>query len=132
MLYDRGVIPRPGSLLETVLTLVAQRRQYAQYLETRVLMEAMLAPHLKDSKLDKTWERYANSVLPYIEGTSERTDEEEQKILNWWTSQKGMRVKPLWMASKNVPGRLRSALRRGAEKVKETERMRRQGRLKAM
>lgn len=133
MLYDLGVVPKPGSLLETVLAVVAQRRQHTRYLETRLLVETMLAPHTKgESKLDQSLERYTNSILPYMGNTAEKTDEEEQKILRAWTSQKGYKVKPLWMAKKNVPGRIRSALERGKAKVKEMENMRRSGRLKKM
>lgn len=131
MLYDLGSLSSLSYLQETVLALVAQRRQYARYLETRLNIEAAIAPHTKGkSTLSKTLESYTNALLPYLNNTSDRTDEEEQKVLHWWTSRKGMRVKPLWEAKKNVPGRIRSAIERGKEKVKEKEELRRSGRLK--
>ena len=48
MLYDLyGRPPPAGSLLESVFMVLAKRRQEQELLRTRVLVEAVLAPHVE-------------------------------------------------------------------------------------
>ncbi len=110
----------------------AQRKQFTEYLGNRVLVEAMLAPHADGKiKLDASFERYMKSALPYLGGTSQNVEGEDKKVLDRWTAQKGLKVRPN-VTRKLVPGKIRSALKAGAQRVQMLEKMRRAGRMKSL
>lgn len=131
MLYDLGVAPMPRSPLESVFMLIANRRQYTEYLKTRVIMESALAPHAENGTeaLQKVLDRYAKALMPYLDRAGTDKKEEEKATLDKWTNRGPMVVRPLWRAKEGARGGWKSALARGRRKVLELEEARRTGRL---
>ena len=130
MFYDLGVVPLPNSLLETLMAVFAQKKQFTSYLNTRLLVEAILAPHAEGKiKLEDTFDRYMNSALPYLGKTSVKLDQKDKEVLDRWTSRQGLKVKPHLM-KKNVPGKIKSALKESQQRVQRLEELRRSGRIK--
>jgi len=121
MLYDlSNGAPEPGSLLESVCLLIAKKRREADFFRTKLLVEATLAPHAKDSSgLSKSFEAYRESMFPFLGTEFKKDDEQSKKLLNHWVGKKAFRIKPLWRAS-DTRG-IRSRLKRGAERVKHLE-----------
>lgn len=128
MLYDTaGGPPEPGSLLESVFLLMAKKRREAEFFRTKLLVEAMLAPHAEDSGgLNKALDAYRAAMFPFLESEQEREAAETKKLLDHWVSRKAFRVKPLWRASDSRG--IVSRLRRGAERVKMIEESRKRTR----
>lgn len=128
MLYDLSQAPpEPGSLLESAFLVLTKRRQEQEFLRTRVLAEATLAPHLEgDSKISETFDDYMNSMFPYLRHQTTRSETDMKKALKQWTGRTAFKVKPLWQAS-DSPKRFRSSLQRGKEKIAKMEELRRSG-----
>lgn len=123
MLYDTSGVPDPGSLLESVFLLMAKKRREADYFKTKLLVEAALAPHAKDSDgLMKAFESYRESMFPFLESETEKQKQRDKDLLNHWVGKRAFRVKPVWRASDSRG--VVSRLRRGAERVKDMERAR--------
>ena len=96
MLYDLADgPPEPGTLLESLFILVTKRRMEAQYLGTRVLMEAVLAPHVKENTLSKTNKMYLDSMFPHLRKDRKDKDVSAKEALKHWTSRGPMRVTAL-------------------------------------
>lgn len=126
MLYDLAEgPPEPGSLLESILTIVAKRRQEQAFIQTKLLVEAFIAPHTEggSTNLSKTFELYKNSAFPFLAGERAKELKQSKQLLEHWTK-KVFRVKPLWRAKENMG--IVSKLRRGADQVKKAEDLRRQ------
>jgi len=108
MLYDLAKEPpEAGSLLEFLMILVSKRRQEARIWETRVIAEAVLAPHAKEHHLSEFMNSYINSLFPYLAHKLENKEEAQRKELKRWTANKKLAVKPLWMARRKGPIRSR-------------------------
>ena len=123
MLYDLADgPPRPGSLLESVLMIMAKRRSEVRFLETRVLVEAILAPHAKENTLSEAFKRYMDTLLPYLAKDSESDKEKQRRLLNKWVGGGPLRVKPLWM-DKDRPN-YRSRMADAAQRMKERSHIR--------
>ena len=133
MLYDLAQVPpETGSLLESVFLVLTKRRQEQEFLRTRVLVEATLAPHLEgDSKISDTFSDYMNAMFPYLKHQKDEKEDLMRQALKQWTGHRAFKVKPLWQA-KEKPARFRSSLARGREKVKALEQLRREGRVQRM
>jgi hypothetical protein len=117
--------PPPGSLLESVFLLMAKKRREADFFRTKLLVEATLAPHAKDSDgLSKAFDAYRESMFPFLGEESQKETIEAKKTLEQWVANKALKVRPLWRAS-DTRG-IRSRLRRGKERVEELEEKRRQ------
>ena len=131
MLYDLGTVPKSKSLLESVLMMIANRRQYQEFLKTRVIMDASLAPHIEKGidRLDESYQKYAKVMMPYLGKTRSTQTMDEQKQLDQWTNRGPLVVRPLWQA-KTGARQWRSALARGKEKVAALEEARRLGHLR--
>lgn len=110
--------PPPGSLLESVLILVVQRRQKADILRTRVVVEAILAQTVKSVRFDQTFQELVDTVLPYLKVVQAREEQSAKDVLKEWSQQR-LAVRPLWQANRSSS--LMSKLRRGAERLKATE-----------
>lgn len=127
MLYDlaREAPPR-GSLLESMFTLMAKRRQEAQYYQTKAMVMAPLvaAAGKGVDDLNDTLNRYRNLLFPFLEGEVNEKDRETKAALKHWVEKTAFSVKPLWRAQNNRG--VVSKLRRGAERIKQAEEMRRQ------
>jgi len=126
MLYDLADSPPPRrSLQESVFLVIAKRRQEAQFFSAKMLMEAVLAPHIKDGGdvLGKTYEAFKDSMFPFLSGSAKREAKKNKEMLDHWANKGPMRVKALWRP-KDSSG-LISKLKRGAERVKQSEEQRR-------
>lgn len=124
MLYDLADgPPEPGSLLESVLMVLCQRRMRAQYLQTSALVSAILAPHSGGEGLEDTLRAYADAMFPYVSAQRAEKERYEKEALKHWTEKKVFSVKPLWRAHDDR--RVVSRLRRGAERLKRMEEERR-------
>jgi hypothetical protein len=125
MLYDMaGGPPEPGSLLESVCTLMAKKRRESEFFRTKLLIEAILAPHTEDSgNLNKALDAYREAMFPFLETERKREAIQTKKLLHHWVGKKAFRIRPIWRAheSKGVVSRLR----RGAERVRKIEESRR-------
>jgi len=126
MLYDQAPEPpQPGSLLESIFILLAKRRRESEYFKTKVLAAAAIAPHSESGgkELAKAFEQYQISMFPFLEEEGKKTDKDSKKLLHHWTN-KVLKIRPLWRAQDHKP--IVSKLRKGAEKVKQAEELRRQ------
>jgi hypothetical protein len=94
------------------MTLVSKRRQQARIWETRVLVEAALAPHAKENSLSDFMNSYVNALFPYLAHRRDSKDAQAKKALKEWTSNKKLAVKPLWMAKKGQPSLIHSRMQR--------------------
>jgi hypothetical protein len=93
MLYDLAEgPPEPGSLLESLFILVTKRRMEAQYLGVRLLVEATLAPHLKDTKLSEANRMYLNSMFPHLAKDRVDRDKEAKETMKHWVGRGPMSV----------------------------------------
>jgi hypothetical protein len=131
MLYDlASAPPERGSLLESLFLVLSKRRQEQEFLKTRVLAEAMLAPHIEGKgRLTETFDDYANAMFPYLQSEKEKKEKLAADALKQWTDQKVLKVRPLWRAKEGARG-LKSRLALGAERVKNAEEARRTGKLR--
>lgn len=117
MLYDLADgPPPPGTLLELVLTIIAKRRQEIEFLKTRVLTEAILAPSAENyDGLKNAYKLYRETALPFVGHQDQQTKEQTKKLLDKWTS-KVLKVRPLWLSDENR--KLKSQLRKQLDKVR--------------
>lgn len=135
MLYDRGGYVAPGSRLESVLMVVAHRRQQQKMLEVRAIVQAVLAPHKEDTKdLRRAMSRHAEAVLPYIEDTTEKEEAAKKKQLESWVGQGPLKIRAVGSTKRRgqvaiekalEEGRMQSALRKRRELVEGQTRGRR-------
>ena len=128
MLYDLATEPpEPGTLLESVLLLVSLRRREAELLQTEALVTAIAAtPSGQIESIRTALREYKNSVFPFLEAERKKENEEVQKTLEHWTKNMAFVVRPLWRAEQGK--KLNSQLRKGMEKTKQVEELRRQKR----
>ena len=124
MVYDMTDEPPPaGSLLESLFLLITKRRQEADYLKTRVLISAMREERLEKNVLQEDFEDYLEASFPYHKSTKEKKDIQEKGALKEWIGKGALKVKPIWRAKDNKA--LVSRLRRGVERTKKSEELRR-------
>jgi hypothetical protein len=111
--------------LESIFTLIAKRRREAEYYKTKLLVAATLAPHAESGgkQVEEAFEQYQISMFPFLEEATKKTDRDSKKLLKHWTN-KALKIKPLWRAQESKP--LVSKLRKGAERVRQAEALRRQ------
>ena len=111
--------PDPGSLLESALLLLTKKRMEAKYFETRLLVEAILAPHTEGNGLQEAMENYTDAMFPFL--AKQRTSKEEQAkaCMKQWVDHKVLKVTPIYRPSDHK--RFASRLKRGAENIKKQE-----------
>jgi len=96
MLYDLADgPPEPGTLLESLFILIAKRRMEAQYLGTRMLMEAILAPHVKENKLADASKMYLSSLFPHLYKETKDKDQMAKEAMKHWVARGPMKVTAL-------------------------------------
>ncbi len=127
MLYDRGAYAAPGSRLESVLMVVAHRRQQQKLYEVRAIVQGVLAPHKEDTKdLRRALARHAEAVLPYIEDTTEKDEAKKKKQLDSWVGRGPMKIRAVGSTKRKgqvaidralEEGRMQSALRKRRQMV---------------
>lgn len=125
MLYDLAAgPPKPGTLLESLFVLMAKRRQEAEYYKTKVLMIASLADKMEGGgkMLDEAMEVYRDTLFPFLKDEKKQQDKEHKEVLKQWTRHV-LKIRPLWRAQDNRA--VVSKLRRGAERTKQSEELRR-------
>lgn len=124
MLYDQSMtLPHPGSPLESIFILLAKRQKETEYYQTKLTVAASLAPHSEEGAkmLTEAWDSYRESIFPFLAGQKVKKDVEAKKVLDWW-GKRMLKIRPLWRASDNRG--IVSKLRRGLERVKESEQRR--------
>jgi hypothetical protein len=125
MLYDQSVaLPQSGSPLESVFILLAKRRQEVEYYRTKLMVASNLAPHSEEGAkmLTGAWDDYRDAVFPFLAGQRAKKDVEAKKVLDWW-GKRMLKIRPLWRANERKG--LVSKLRKGMERVRESEKLRR-------
>jgi hypothetical protein len=128
MLYDQSsVLPQAGSPLESVFILLAKKKRETEYYHTKLMVAATLAPHSKEGAkmLSGAWEDYRDAIFPFLEKQRTKKDVDAKKMLEWW-GKRMLKIRPLWRANENRG--IVSKLRKGVERVKESERRRRHSR----
>jgi hypothetical protein len=125
MMYDLADGPPPsGSLQESIFLIIAKRRQEAVFFQGKMLMEAMLAPHVEDAvkMMSKSYEAFKDSMLPFLAGETSRASKKTRELLKHWTGRGPMRVRVIAPPKDNT---ISSALKRGAERIRQSEESRR-------
>jgi hypothetical protein len=125
MLYDTAAgPPRPGSLLESVFILMSKTRQEAEYFKTKALVVANFAAQVEGGgkMLEEAMDRYRRAIFPFLAEEKKKLDVDSKELLKHWTN-KMFKVQPLWRASDNKG--VVSKMRKGADKVKQAEDLRR-------
>jgi hypothetical protein len=88
--------PEPGSLLELAFRMLSKRRMITQVLSVRVLVEAMLRPHVEKDTLTKAMKDHLESVFPYIAVNQKSRESMAKEALQDWTKLGPLRVHPMW------------------------------------
>lgn len=134
MLYDLAQAPpEQGSLLESVFLVLAKRRQEQEFLRTRVLIEATLAPHLEKSTVSEAFGDYFDSMFPYLGSEKTvKTEDLQREALEHWVGKGPLTVKPIGMPADQKRSQVRSALQRSAARVAAAEDARRAGTLRRL
>ncbi len=124
MMYDLADgPPLPGTPLESVFMILAKRKREAEFLRDKMLVEASLAPHTKGEGLTEAYKEYRSALFPFLESQSKKQEDQNRALLKHWVGKKAFKVKALWRPEDSKG--LISRLRRGAEKVKQSEEHRR-------
>ena len=127
MLYDLADgPPLPGSPLESIYLLTAKRRQEAELRKTEALAMAAAAPHLKDGGklLSDALAEYRNVLMPFLSSVEKAREVDSKALLKHWTDKRAFVVRPLSPFGGDHK-RVVSKLRRGAERVRAAENLRR-------
>lgn len=130
MLYDlANGPPAPGSLLESVFLLISLRRRESELFQTEALVIAILsAGSDKMEPVENALKQYKNAMFPFLEAEKTKRADLAKEALKQWTDHKAFRVKPLWQIGGTQGKRLKSQLRRSAERTQEAEELRRKKR----
>jgi len=106
---------------------VSLRRREAEFLQTEAIVAAIGCQGSGDFKIAvDAIKAYKAALFPFLEAERKKTDVDVQKTLKHWVEKTAFKVKPLWQAG--TERRLHSQMRRGAEKTKQAEELRRQRR----
>ena len=107
--------------------MISKRRQEAEYYKTKALIAATLIDKVQDGAklLTEAIDLYRDSLFPFLSSETKKKDKITKKLLKQWTS-KVLKVRPLWRAQDHKA--IISKLRKGAEKIRKSEEMRRQRR----
>lgn len=88
LLYDRlSGVPKPGSPLESILSLVFIKRAEAELLATKALVIASLHPDKKGDPTVDAFVEYANTLLPWLKQAAEKKSTEAKKALERFVQQ---------------------------------------------
>ena len=126
MMYDLAkTAPPPGSLLESLFLIVSKRRQETEFLKTKLLVAATREANLEDENVvPKAYKEYVHALFPYLEEDVKKELDDAHSMLKKWTDLKALTVKPIWRATDHKG--IMSKLRKGAERTKHAEDLRRQ------
>ncbi len=127
MLYDLAKEPpRSETLLESVFILIAKRRQEAEYFKTKAIVASNLATTEEGVKLlNEALDDYRSRLFPFLAGEKKKLDKDTKKALEQWTN-KVLKIRPLWRAQEHKS--VVSRLRKGAERTRKAEDLRRKHR----
>lgn len=122
MLYDQyGRVPKRGSLTESLFSLIAKRRLDQEYYRTKVVVEAVLAPHVKESKVADAFDDFSSSVFPFLRKNKISRDQAAKQELGRWVG-RGIKIKEF--VHPKVAEKYKSRLKLGAEAVRKAEEQR--------
>jgi len=126
MLYDLAKTPpAPRSLLESVFLLVSIRRRESELFQTQALVTAILGAAAGSYEpVEEALKSYKDTMFPFLEAERVKKSDMEKEALKQWTSHQGFRVRPLWTAHAGGAKKLRSRLRKVAERNQQAEALR--------
>jgi hypothetical protein len=103
--------------------ILAKRKREADFLRDKMLVEAALVAQSKGEGLDEAYKEYRSALFPFLESESKKLEDRNRSLLKHWVGKKAFKVQALWRPEDSKG--LMSRLRRGAEKVKQSEEHRR-------
>jgi hypothetical protein len=111
-LYEKATnLPEPGTPLESLFLLVWRSRQDIRLMETRAVVQALMASNSESKDAQKNlldaWTDYSNELFPFQRGTKRRSDDAEMSFFKKETKGKSFRVIPLAPV-----GRIKSRVKR--------------------
>jgi hypothetical protein len=108
MLYDMlAEPPTPGSPVESLMILVWQMRQDAQYYQIRAIVQASVEASDGGEAAQKAWGSFTDKYYPYLEGIRKRGDEAALKSF-YKEADKRLTVTPLQPLTKKERQRRRA------------------------
>lgn len=109
MLYDTlAAPPMPGSPVESVMILVWQMRQDAQYFLARANVQASTETDDGGDAIQKAWREFTDKYYPYLGEQKKRGDKVALESLFKEVKKGGLKVTPLMPISKKARKRRRS------------------------
>ena len=111
--------------MESLFLIVSKRRQETEFLKTKLLVAATREANLEDENVvPKAYKEYVHALFPYLEEDVKKELDDAHSMLKKWTDLKALTVKPIWRATDHKG--IMSKLRKGAERTKHAEDLRRQ------
>jgi hypothetical protein len=130
MMYDMSdEPPEPGSLLESVFLLISKRRLELDFLRTKVMVRATLAPVVGGKGLEDAVEAYAKALFPFLEDQRKQEARRNKELLERVAKMGPLRIRPITNPDHR---KLASRLRRSEERTKMAEESRRRQRVRRM
>lgn len=112
-------------MLESIFMLITTRRREAELFQTDALISAVVGASTANMEMvDKALTSYKNAMFPFLEAEKGKRSDMAKKALEQWTSHVAFKVKPLWIANDSRARRLKSQLRRSADRTRKAEEMR--------
>lgn len=101
--------PEPGTLLESIFLLVTRLRQESRYLETRLLVEALLSAKTEGNSLQDSYNQYTDAMFPFAAATRDKNKKKAKKVMEEWVGKKALRVRALADPNKKVRSKMHKA-----------------------
>jgi hypothetical protein len=118
MMYDTMAHPpRPGSLLELLFTMIQMRREAAQLMATRAIVQAVRDESESGDATQRAYEDYRKTLMPYTAQDEKEAAERVKAAMAREFAMGPMKISPI-VASTAV----RSRLKRLVRGLKEAER----------
>lgn len=119
MLYDLADgPPPPGSPLESLFLVISKRRQEAEFLKTRVLIEAARSSQ-EGSNLSEAFQDYADVLFPYLRAEKKTKEQTTKEALEKWSSVGAIKIRPVQRGLENR-GTI-SRIKRDAERLQKLQ-----------
>lgn len=107
--------PEPGTLLESVFLILTKMGQEEKFLQSRLMVEAILRPMAENSQgLQDAFRDYQDVIFPFLARGREDEKEKMRKAAKSWTAQGPMRVRPLQSGRESK--RFKSRMKQGLNK----------------
>jgi hypothetical protein len=88
--------PEPGTLLESVFLILTKMGQEEKFLQSRLMVEAILRPMAEGSQgLQDAYRDYQDAIFPFLARGREDEKEKMRNAAKSWSAQGPLRVRPL-------------------------------------